>query len=267
MNPETILRPTKWSTEQIETKIRELGEWFHNIEIDGVQTAPNHFLGDYPMIKWRRFAHAISEDLSGKSVLDIGCNAGFYSLEMWRRGARRVLGIDSNSHYLAQARFVADVAAAPIEFRQMSVYDVADLGEKFDLVLFLGVLYHLRHPLLAIDLLREYVVNDLLVVQSMLRGSGEDELLETDYHFSERAIFERPSFPRMYFIEKKYSGDPTNWWIPNGACLQAMLRSAGFDVVDHPEDEVYICRRSSMSDPPPETIRSLGFLSARHQES
>ena len=267
MNPETILRPTKWSTEQIETKIRELGEWFHNIEIDGVKTAPNHFLGDYPMIKWRRFAHAIPEDLSGKSVLDIGCNAGFYSLEMWRRGAGRVVGIDSNARYLAQARFVADVAAAPIEFRQMSAYDVADLQEQFDLVLFLGVLYHLRYPLLAIDLLREYVVKDLLVVQSMLRGSGEDELLQADYPFSETAIFERPSFPRMYFIEKKYSGDATNWWIPNGACLQAMLRSAGFDVVDHPEDEVYICRRSSMSDPPPETIRSLGFLSAGHQES
>ena len=69
-----------------------LGPWFHNIDLGGVQTAPDHFLGDYPAVKWRRFAHAIPADLSGKTVLDIGCNGGFYSLEMKRRGAARVLG-------------------------------------------------------------------------------------------------------------------------------------------------------------------------------
>jgi tRNA (mo5U34)-methyltransferase len=47
----------------------------------------------------------------------------------------------------------------------------------------------------------------------------------------------------MYFIEKSYSGDPTNWWIPNRACAEAMLRSAGFEIVAHPEIEVYVCRR------------------------
>jgi tRNA (mo5U34)-methyltransferase len=47
----------------------------------------------------------------------------------------------------------------------------------------------------------------------------------------------------MYFVEKRYSHDPTNWWIPNRACSEAMLRSAGFEIVDHPEEEVYICKR------------------------
>jgi tRNA (mo5U34)-methyltransferase len=47
----------------------------------------------------------------------------------------------------------------------------------------------------------------------------------------------------MYFVEKKYAEDPTNWWIPNRACVEAMLRSSGFRIVDHPEDEVYICRK------------------------
>jgi tRNA (mo5U34)-methyltransferase len=49
----------------------------------------------------------------------------------------------------------------------------------------------------------------------------------------------------MYFVEHKYAGDPTNWWIPNSACAQAMLRSAGFEIVSHPEDEVFICRSSA----------------------
>ncbi|HEY8485635.1 MAG TPA: TIGR04290 family methyltransferase [Longimicrobiales bacterium] len=229
--------------EQIQERVRELGEWFHNLDLRGVRTAPNHFLGDYPAIKWSRFAHAIPADLSGKSVLDIGCNAGFYSIEMKRRGAARVVGIDTDEHYLAQARFAAEVCEVEIEFRQLSVYDVAQLGERFDLVLFLGVLYHLRYPLLALDLLHEHVVKDLLVFQSMLRGADEVEPIADDYPFSETAIFDRPGFPRMHFVEKRYSGDPTNWWIPNRACAEAMLRSAGFEIIDHPEEEVFICRR------------------------
>jgi tRNA (mo5U34)-methyltransferase len=175
-------------------------------------------------------------------VLDIGCNAGFYSIEMKRRGADRVLGIDFDETYLDQARFAAEVNELDIEFRKLSVYDVGALGEKFDVVIFMGVLYHLRHPLLALDLIREHVVNDLLVFQSMQRGS--DEVFETkpDYPFSETEIFEDHSFPCAYFIEKKYSEDPTNWWIPNRSCAEAMLRSAGFRIIDHPEDEVYICK-------------------------
>ena len=86
-------------------RVRELGTWFHNIDLNGVQTAPNHFLNDYPNVKWRLFQHAVPQDLAGKSVLDIGCNAGFYSLEMKRRGAGRVLGVDFDDRYLEQARF------------------------------------------------------------------------------------------------------------------------------------------------------------------
>ena len=71
--------------EQIRQRVNELGPWFHNIDLGGVQTAPDHFLGDYPDLKWRRFEHAIPPDLSGATVLDIGCNAGFYSIAMKRR--------------------------------------------------------------------------------------------------------------------------------------------------------------------------------------
>src|SRR4028118_22482 len=109
--------------EQIQEDIKKLGKWFHNIDLHGVKTAPDHFLGDYPNVKFQGFARAIPEDLSGKSVLDIGCNAGFYSIEMKRRGASRVLGIDSDDRYLAQGRFAAQVLDADIEFRNMSVYD------------------------------------------------------------------------------------------------------------------------------------------------
>ena len=226
----------------VRERVRELGDWFHNIDLAGVPTAPDHFLGDYPGVKWRRFAHAIPADLSGRTVLDIGCNAGFYSIEMKRRGASRVVGVDTDERYLAQARFAAGICGAEIEFRQLSVYELPSLGERFDLVLFMGVLYHLRHPLLALDVLHDHVVGELLVFQSMLRGSSDVPDVQRDYPFHQTSQFEDPAYPRLYFVEHEYASDPTNWWIPNRACAEAMLRSAGFEVVDQPEDEVFICR-------------------------
>ena len=233
---------TSMSAAETQRRIDEFGAWFQNLNLNGVQTAPNHFLGDYPAVKFAGFAQALPEDLTGKSVLDIGCNAGFYSLEMKRRGAERVLGVDFDERYLAQARFAAEVRGVDIEFRQLSVYDVGTLGEKFDLVIFMGVLYHLRHPLLALDLIHEHVAKDLMLFQSMQRGSTEAMKVDADYDFWQTEMFSRPDFPMMYFIEHKYAGDPTNWWIPNRACTEAMLRSAGFEIIAHPEDEVFVCR-------------------------
>jgi tRNA (mo5U34)-methyltransferase len=137
-----------------------------------------------------------------------------------------------------------------IEFQQLSVYDVAKLGEKFDIVIFMGVLYHLRHPLLALDLIHEHVAGNLLLFQSMQRGSDKVEPVQEDYHFWKTDIFDQPAFPHLYFIEKRYSGDPTNWWIPNRAGVEALLRSSGFQIINHPEAEVYLCRRVELPDAP-----------------
>ena len=231
-----------WTAERVRQRAAELGPWFHNMELKGVPTAPDHFLGDFPTVKWRSFQHAVPADLTGKTVLDIGCNGGFYSLEMKRRGAARVVGIDFDADYLAQARFAAEVEQLDIEFREMSVYDVAALGERFDVVFFIGVLYHLRHPLLALDLIHAHVTRDLLVFQSMQRGDPAMPAVAEDYPFSETAVFEQPGYPKMHFIEQSYSQDNTNWWTPNRACAAAMLRSAGFAIVAMPEEEVFICR-------------------------
>lgn len=231
------------SSDDIRARIDALGPWFHNIALNGVWTAPDHFLGDYPAVKWQRFSQAVPAELKGASVLDIGCNAGFYSIEMKRRGAGRVLGIDSDEDYLKQARFAAEITELEIEFRNLSVYDVAALNERFDIVLFMGVLYHLRHPLLALDLIHTHVARDLLIFQSMQRGSAETAPVAEDYDFFETGHFNIPEYPKLHFVERRYAGDPTNWWVPNRACTEAMLRSAGFEITAHPEEEVYLCRR------------------------
>ncbi|RRA49392.1 TIGR04290 family methyltransferase [Acidipila sp. EB88] len=228
-------------------QIEALAPWFHNMWLDGIRTAPEHFLGDYPHVKYIRFRDTLPADMRGKTVLDIGCNAGFYSMEMKRRGADRVLGIDTDNRYLAQARLAAGINGLDIEFRRMSIWDVGSLGERFDLVIFMGVLYHLRHPLLALDLLHEHVCRDMFLFQSLQRGQEVIEKVEPDYGFDETAVFDRPGYPKMHFIEDRYCGDPTNWWLPNRACTEAMLRSAGFNILAHPEEEVYLCERAQLS--------------------
>lgn len=239
--------------ESLRRKIAELGPWFHNLRIGGLETAPDHFLGDYPNFKWQGFRQVVPEDLTGRSVLDVGCNAGFYALEMKRRNARRVVGIDSDPHYLRQARFAAEQSGLDIEFRQLSVYEVGKLGERFDLVIFMGVLYHLRHPLLALDLLYEHAVKDRLLFQCLQRGDERVPRLAEDYDFSEWSVFDRPDYPRLFFVEERYASDPTNWFIPNTAAVVAMLRSSGFLIEANPEREVYMCRRGQRhyAVPPP----------------
>ncbi len=231
-------------------QIEALGPWFHNMEVGGVRTAPQHFLGDYPAVKYRHFRDALPANLTAKTVLDIGCNGGFYSLEMKRRNAQRVVGIDTDEHYLKQARFAAKVEGLEIDFQKMPVWDVAALGERFDLVIFMGVLYHLRHPLLALDLIHEHVAKDLLLFQSLQRGSREVASIEENYDFNAPAPFDEAGYPKLHFIERRYSNDETNWWVPNRACTEAMLRSSGFTIESRPEEEVYLCRRREISVPP-----------------
>ncbi len=240
---------------RIQRRIHELGDWFQNLDLEGVPTAPQHFLGNYPQLKWRQIAPALPERLDGASVLDIGCNAGFYAFECKKRGAARVLGVDADSRYLEQARFAAEVLGLQVEFRRLSVYDVGQLGEQFDYVLFLGLFYHLRYPVYALDLVVN-CVRQRLVFQSMLRGPDLAPGMQPapDYDFWNREPFGQPGFPCLYFIEQCYASDPTNWWVPNRAAVEGLLRSAGLTIVAHPEPETWVCEPTSPPPAPGESI-------------
>lgn len=221
-------------------RIEELGEWFHNLDLHGVRTAPNHFLGDFPNIKWKHLANVIPQNLTGATVLDIGCNGGFYCMEMKKRGAERVLGIDVDDRYLNQARFAAEQLGLDIEFEKRSVYEVASLSGQFDYVIFMGVFYHLRYPLYALDNIVKKV-GKTLVFQTMIRGAETAKKFADNYHFWNKQVFTDYEFPQMYFIEHRYADDPTNWWIPNVGACEAMLRSSGLEIDAHPEVETWVC--------------------------
>ncbi len=224
----------------------ELAPWFHNLHLPGGrQTAPDHPLGDFPRWKWKQIAPHLPRDLEGARALDIGCNAGFYTFELAKRGAS-VLAIDHDPHYLAQARWACERfgLGKTIEFREMGVYDLDTVEETFDLVLFMGVLYHLRHPLLALDMVAEKV-RGTLGLQTLTMNS--DEPLETpdDLTLDERELLRHPGWPVMAFVEKKMAGDPTNWWVPNAAAVEAMLRSCGMRIVAKPGHELWVCEAAA----------------------
>ncbi len=222
--------------------VAALAPWFHNLHLpDGTQTAPEHFLGDYPAFKWAELGAVLPQDLRGWSVLDIGCNAGFYSFEMAHLGAQ-VTAIDSNPHYLKQARWAAGLygLAEQIEFRELQVYSLAREQARYDLVLFLGVLYHLRYPLLALDIVARKARRVLCVQSLSLPGSGSYPAAD-DYDFEERDVMLDSGWPKAAFVEKRFAGDPTVWWVPNSACIQAMLRDCGMRVTARPGPEMYVC--------------------------
>jgi len=229
---------------ELRAQVAALGPWFHDLDLGhGIRTAPNHPLGSFLQDIWSVVRNCVPEDLRGATVLDIGCNAGFYSMQLARRGAR-VVGIDSDARYLEQARFAASVTGLDIDYRLLDVYDVASLGTTFDYVLFMGVFYHLRHPLLALERVAERFERRL-IVQSMIRGVAGSIDVPPDMPITERAIFEHPRYPAMYFVERRYAGDPTNWWIPNEHGMEAMLRSVGLSIVDHPIQELWVCERAA----------------------
>jgi len=225
---------------EIRRDIDRLGPWFHDLELDGERTAPDHPLGSFHHELWGAIQGAFPADLSGKTVLDIGCNAGFYSFKLAERGAR-VTGVDHDARYLAQARFAAEVLGFDLEFRQMEVYDLDRLGETYDYVLFMGVFYHLRHPLYGLEKAVARVREHFLF-QTLVRGCADHLDVAPDHPMGERAVFERPGFPAMYFVEHRYAGDPTNWWIPNDAAAAAVLRSCGLLVEHRLSSGLYVCR-------------------------
>lgn len=241
--PGTALGDAVLDRDTVRHDVESLAPWFHDLELNGVRTAPDHPLGNFLQELWATVSPAFPSDMTGRTVLDIGCNAGFYSFRLAARGAR-VTGVDHDPRYLAQARYAAGVLGHDVELIELEAYDVPRLGRRFDYVLFMGVLYHLRYPLLGLDRVRE-VVGGRLVFQTLVRGSPETMEAAEDYPFEEEAIFDDPRFPRLHFLEHRYVGDPTNWWVANESAAGALLRAADFTIQEHAGPGVYFCAPSA----------------------
>ncbi len=185
--------------------------WWHSMDFgDGVLSKGQNTLDNQKVI----LSH-IPEDLRGKTVLDIGAWDGFYSFECEKKGAR-VTAIDNNQHMRGHNGF--DVAKlildSKVEHYEMDFFDVTEkLKKEFDVVLFLGVLYHLKDPLRALEAL-SIITREVLIIESHYVEYGDE-------------------IPLMRFYPgTELNNDPTNWWGPNIPALISMLKVAGFRCVD-----------------------------------
>ncbi len=167
-------------------------------------TGPHPCLGVLALLDRFGFPKA----LAGKTVLDIGCNAGFYSVAAKVRGARSVLGIDYFQHCIDQATLMREILQLDIDFRQGDGEALRDGLGPFDVVINTGVIYHLQNP--------------MQFLSNMARLTREFMFLESemliDPKYSEYA----------WFIEHEYCRDGSNWWIYGPECVVKMARAAGF---------------------------------------
>jgi tRNA (mo5U34)-methyltransferase len=229
--------------------ITALGPWFHNFEIaKGVWTNPGGAGPgpDYPARRWIHVAPWFS-DISGKSCLDVGSSSGFFSLKAAELGASPVLGTDSGEQVRAteQASFARTALGLNSEFQNVSVYDLPQLDRTFDVVFFMGVFYHLRHPLLALEAIRK-VCRGTLIFQTITTPSRkrlrEVAGVSRDVHLNSPPMLD-DCFPTLRFVEGGLAGDVTCWFVPNVEGVSAILRSCGFvpkDFIFPDEREVFV---------------------------
>jgi len=229
---------------EIEKKLQELAPWYQNFHLPyGLHTRADAV--DYPENKWKIFSEHLPKDLAEKSVLDLGCNAGFFAMKFKELGAKEVVGIDVNKNALKQAKFISGLKGLDITFTNENLYKfLFRTKTKFDYVIFVGVFYHLRYPLLALDKIREITKEKLIFQTEILEKpfAKKENILEIPQNIAraERKICYQEGFPKMFFIEKEFNNDDSNWWISNEPGVQAMLRSAGFTNLKK-FGNVYLC--------------------------
>lgn len=198
----------------IEHQVKTEPYWFQKIEV-----APGLFSPGWsnPVAQKLPF-FGLPEDLTGMRVLDIGCAEGFFSFEAEKRGAREVIGIDSFLDSVRRFNIVKTARQSNATAFLMNVYDLDPkrLG-TFDLVLFYGVFYHLKHPQYALERIRSVCTGELLF---------------------QTHIYEEPAVKGVpwarYYPHGMMSGanhelwDPTVFWLFNSQCCLAMLDHVGF---------------------------------------
>ena len=189
-------------------------KWFHRIDLGRGIVTPGD--DDTPA---KLATLGFPDDLGGKTVLDIGAWDGFFSFEAERRGASRVLATDSfcwgGPGWGTKAGFdlARKALGSRVEDKEIDVLDISpETVGMHDVVLFLGVLYHMRHPLLALE--------------KLFSVTGEMAIVETGVDLN---FYWQPAM--AFYPGSEAAGDPTNWWGPNAAAVAAMLKDVGFRTV------------------------------------
>src|SRR5436305_10865688 len=204
------------ATDELRAAVDAL-EWHHTMDLGGGVVTPGRDATEANLARIQMPA-----SLAGKTVLDIGAWDGFYSFEAERRGADRVVAMDypvwrnaSGHPSKAGFEFARRTLGSGVEDVFLDVMDLSPerVGGLFDVVLFLGVLYHLRHALLALE--RIFSVSaDVLILETHVARLGT----------------RRPAM--IFYPGEELDWDATNWWGPNEAAVVEMLHDVGYRSVE-----------------------------------
>lgn len=212
------------------TKVAAIPYWYHRIALPGGVTTPGWAPKDPS-------AYKVAADLTGLRVLDVGAWDGYWTFTALERGAREVVAIDDFSDGVGMdvarpkwesfdlCRKALGYGADRCSRHEMSVYDVSPerLG-MFDVVFFFGTLYHLRHPLLALDKLAAVCTKTIHIESAILDDFSPYRSLGNGYADGHMVM--------EFYPDDQYGNNPANWWVPTAMCLRHLVRAAGFKDVD-----------------------------------
>lgn len=218
-------------TEDLAARVAAIDYWYHKIDLPGGIVTPGWAPIDPA-------AYLIPEDLTGKRVLDVGAWDGYWTFEALKRGAREVVAIDNFSDFLSRletrtgwdsfdlCRDALGYGDAQCQRHDISVYDLteAEFG-RFDCVFCFGVLYHLRHPLLALDRLAALCDEAIFVESAILDDYSPYRGGIGHGYAGGQVVME-------FYPDSQYGNNESNYWVPTLHCLGQMVRSAGFAHVD-----------------------------------
>jgi tRNA (mo5U34)-methyltransferase len=203
-------------TAQSATEFIERSEfiWHQRFEL-----APGVWTPGISPVAWLCETAQLPADLSGLTALDVGTTNAGAAFELERRGAERVVAIDIYDPDWFGVRALSEFLESKVEYVQASVYELNwRFTERFDLVIFWGVLYHLRHPLMALDNLRKIAAGCV-----SLESAVCDHELSRDQR--KRAV-------ARFYRADELGGDSSNWFAPTVVALRDMCCSSGFEVRD-----------------------------------
>ncbi|MGO1120768.1 O-linked N-acetylglucosamine transferase family protein [Rhodovibrionaceae bacterium A322] len=218
------------SKKEIEEGVASFPFWYHLIDLPkGVRT-PGHLPHDAS-------AYRLPKDLTGMRVLDVGAWDGRWTFEALRRGAREVVAIDDFSDFLGLLENSQRKAWENFDFCKkafgysderckrvdISVYDITEeqFG-RFDLVMFFGVLYHLRYPLLALDKVSALCDRTIIV----------ETAIADDYSPYRGGLgkgYDAGDMVMEFYPNKEYGSNDSNWFAPTLSCTEQLVKAAGFD--------------------------------------
>jgi tRNA (mo5U34)-methyltransferase len=193
--------------DEVRARIATVPRWYHPIEVrPGIVTpGTNDARTILELLE-------LPADCRGMRALDLGTRDGFFAFELERRGAE-VTAIDYVAATESGFAVAAGLLGSRVTYLQRNIYelDAAELG-TFDIVLFLGLLYHLTDPLGALRIVRNLTRQRMYLETLVLDFGGEMDAL-----------------PLMrFFAGSSWAGDPTNYWGPNVRCVEEMLGETEF---------------------------------------